>query len=359
MNRLQDYGIKIGSLPTGTLNKITDLEGVTVGHSTLSNGSIQTGVTSIFPHQGNIFKNKVVASTYVLNGFGKTVGTIQINELGTIETPILLTNTFSVGTCSTALLKYMLEQNHDIGATTGTVNAVVAECNDMFLNDIRSFAVQEAHVFEALQNTSINFAEGNVGAGTGMKCFGLKGGIGSSSRLIEYEHGTYTLGVLALTNFGQLEHLQIDGKKVGLDLKQVVEQSTSFSRDKGSVIIVLATDLPASSRQIHRLLKRITVGLSRTGSYIGHGSGDVFIGFSTRNQINHYSNKQLHQIINIHEEDLDQAFIAVADATEEAIINSMLAASATTGKNGNHLHSLKNYMQMLTKKENSDGNSLL
>ncbi|MBD8068052.1 P1 family peptidase [Bacillus sp. PS06] len=344
MKRLRDYGVTIGSLKPGPKNKITDVKGVTVGHSTISDGSYKTGVTSIIPHGGNVFREKVIASSYVLNGFGKTVGTIQIEELGTIETPILLTNTLSVPTCSSALLKYMLNQNDDIGTTTGTINTVVGECNDMYLNDIRDFAVKEEHAFIALEQASVDFDEGNIGAGTGMKCFGLKGGIGSSSREITYYHGTYTIGVLALTNFGQLQHLTIDGHKVGPRIKQLIP-STQEEMDKGSVIIVIATDLPVSDRQLHRILKRASVGLSRTGSYIGHGSGDIFIGFSTANKISHYSNEQLQHFAFIHEEEIEQAFIGVADATEEAILNSLLTSKTTIGRDQHKLISLSEFIE--------------
>lgn len=174
--RLKDYGINIGNLPTGTLNKITDVKGVRVGHSTISDGDIQTGVTAIIPHDTNIFNNKVVAASYAMNGFGKTMGTLQIDELGTIETPILLTNTLSVGVAANHLISYMLEQNKEIGDTTGTINPVIGECNDMLLNNIRKQSIKETNVLEALETATTNFEEGSIGAGAGMKCFGLKGG---------------------------------------------------------------------------------------------------------------------------------------------------------------------------------------
>src|SRR5690625_2670472 len=174
--RIRDYGIDVGHLKPGPLNKMTDVKGVTVGHCTLKEGGVQTGVTAILPHQGNLFKEKVLGASYVVNGFGKTIGTIQIEELGTIETPILLTNTLSVGIASHSLIKYMLKQNEDIGNSTGTVNPVVGECNDMYLNDIRQMIIKEEHVLEALENTTVHFEEGAVGAGVGMRCFDLKGG---------------------------------------------------------------------------------------------------------------------------------------------------------------------------------------
>ena len=181
----------------------------------MDNGNIKTGVTAIIPHSDNIFREKLICSSYVINGFGKSVGLVQINELGTLETPIILTNTLSVGTCSTALVKYMLKENDDIGVTTGTVNPVVCECNDGYLNDIRGLHVKEEDVFDATENAEINFKEGNIGAGTGMSCYQLKGGIGSASRVLKLDDKEYTIGSLVLSNFGLKEDLLVDGIKVG------------------------------------------------------------------------------------------------------------------------------------------------
>ncbi|WP_449539647.1 DmpA family aminopeptidase [Ferdinandcohnia sp. Marseille-Q9671] len=343
---LRDYGIQIGTLPTGPQNKITDVKGVRVGHSTIDNGDIQTGVTAIFPHGGNIFNNKVVGASYAMNGFGKTMGTIQIEELGTIETPILLTNTLCVGECASHLIDYMLEHNEEIGDSTGTVNAVVGECNDMYVNNIRKRSITKEHVREALEAADISFEEGSVGAGTGMKCFGLKGGIGSSSRVLTYPHGTYTLGVLVLSNFGEMEQFRLNGNLVGPMLKEklgVREQDG----DKGSIMVLVGTDLPVTSRQLKRIIKRASVGLSRTGSFIGNGSGDVFIGFSTATTISHENKGELLSLKVIHEEDMDHAFLAVADATEEAILQSMLHANTTITRNGSTLFSLADYMKVI------------
>ncbi|WP_053217570.1 DmpA family aminopeptidase [Virgibacillus senegalensis] len=344
--KIRDYGIKIGSLEPGRLNKITDVSGVMAGHATIDDGPLKTGVTAILPHQGNLFTSKVIGTTHVLNGFGKSVGTVQVEELGTIETPILLTNTLSVGTCTTSLIDYMLEQNPEIGRSTGTVNPVVGECNDMYLNDIRAGAVQNRHVREALASATVSFKEGAVGAGTGMKCFGLKGGIGSSSRVISYPHGSYTIGVLTLTNFGSLEHFRLNGQEAG----KAIQNRLSDRReepDKGSVIVVMATDLPVSSRQLKRIIKRTGVGLSRCGSYIGNGSGDIMIGFTTANQIKHEYDGQLNRFRAIHEDDIDQAFVATADATEESVLNSMITAETVTGRDGNTLYSLQEFIDVL------------
>ena len=332
--RIRDYGIEIGRLQTGPRNAITDVAGVTVGHVTLSDGNSQTGVTAILPHQGNLFQEKLIASSHVINGFGKTMGTIQMKELGTLETPILLTNTLGVGVAADTLFDYMLEQNPEIGRTTGTVNPVIGECNDMVLNDIRAKFVNREHVLEALQNTSSEFEEGAVGAGTGMLCYSLKGGIGSASRIVELGHGNYTLGVLVLSNFGILSDLLVQGKAVGQELKERLLESYK-EEDKGSVMIIVATDLPVSERQLNRILKRSVTGLSRTGSIITNGSGEIVIGFSTATRIPHDKPEQLLAIPQIHEEDMDSAFRAIGEATEEAVLNSLVTAEAVTGRDGN------------------------
>ncbi len=343
--RLRDYGLQVGKMNSGPKNTITDVKGVMVGHTTLSNSSVQTGVTAIIPHTGNIFLEKYICATHVINGFGKTIGTIQIDELGTIETPILLTNTLSIGTCTDSLLQYMIDSNKEIGRITGTVNPIVCECNDMFLNDIRSFSVTKEHVFDALQNASETFEEGSVGAGTGMRCFGLKGGIGSSSRTFEIHSNTYTIGVLVLTNYGKLSDFTFLGNPLGERLMPIIPSKEEA--DKGSIIMVVATDLPVSDRQLKRILKRTSVGLSKTGSFIGNGSGDIAIGFSTANTIPHFSNSGFQTLSQIHEDEIDQPFIAVAEATEEAILNSLLSANTTIGRDENILYSLRDYIDQL------------
>lgn len=332
--RIRDYGVEIGRMKTGPRNAITDVEGVTVGHVTLSEGDCQTGVTAILPHPDNIFKEKLIASSHVINGFGKTMGTIQLEELGTLETPILLTNTLGVGVAADTLFDYMLEQNPEIGRTTGTVNPVIGECNDMFLNEIRAKFVKREHVLEALENASENFQEGAVGAGRGMLCYSLKGGIGSASRLIELTHGTYTIGVLVLSNFGILSDLLVKGKAVGQELKAAIADSYK-EEDKGSVMIIVATDLPLSERQLNRILKRAVAGLSRTGSIITNGSGEIVLGFSTATRIPHDKPEGLLTIPQIHEEDMDEAFRAIGEATEEAVLNSLVTAEEVIGRDGN------------------------
>lgn len=345
--RMRDYGVKIGRMDTGPNNAITDVEGVTVGHVTLSDGRMQTGVTAILPHQGNIFKEKLIAASHVINGFGKTMGTIQMAELGTLETPIILTNTLNVGTAADALIDYTMERNPEIGRTTGTVNPIVGECNDMFLNDIREKFVKPGHVLQALEHASTDFKEGAVGAGTGMLCYSMKGGIGSASRIMEMKHGKYTMGVLVLTNFGILKDLRINGKAVGQELADAMDQSYK-DKDEGSIMIIVATDLPVSERQLNRIIKRSVTGLSRTGSIITTGSGEVVIGFSTATRIPHEKPEHCLSLPMIHEEDIDLAFRAVGEATEEAILNSLVTAESVVGRDGNVRPALKDLIEKYT-----------
>ena len=239
-----EWGFQVGKLPKGALDKISDVPGVTVGHCTLADGAIQTGVTALLPHPGDIFHEKVLAASHVINGFGKTTGLVQIDELGTLETPILFTNTLSVGTAQTALVKYMLEKNPDICETTGSVNPVVCECNDCGLNDIRGLHVTEQHVFAALADCKADFAEGAVGAGRGMRCHGLKGGIGSASRVVELDCKQYTIGALVLSNHALFDDLIVAGKPI----HTLLDDSIPPHEDKGSIITVLATDIPLSER---------------------------------------------------------------------------------------------------------------
>jgi len=340
--RIRDFGVKIGSLEPGRHNCITDVQGVHVGHVTLiegqgalrpGHGPIRTGVTAILPHKGNIFREKVKAASFVINGFGKSIGLVQVDELGTLETPILLTNTLNVGIVADALIEHMLEMNPDIGVTTGTVNPVVGECNDSFLNDIRGRHVKPEHVREALRTaTDGQVQEGAVGAGTGMSAFELKGGIGSSSRIMPTQHGGYIVGVLVLSNFGRLTDLIIDGAPVGRDLSRRMGSAPAAD---GSIIILIATDAPVSSRQLKRMAKRATHGLAKTGSISTHGSGDIVIAFSTTNRIPHYREDMKAPVGSVFEEDLSWLFRATAEATEEAILNSLFKAETMIGRDGN------------------------
>jgi D-aminopeptidase len=329
----------------GKKNKITDVEGVRVAHVTLKDGNIKTGVTAILPHTGNIFRDKPVAGASVINGFGKSLGLVQLKELGNIETPIIMTNTLSVGTAATALTKYMLAQNEDIGVETGTVNCMVTECNDGRLNDIRGFHVKEDHVLQALEEAEKNgldFEEGAVGAGTGMCCLGFKGGIGSSSRLVDLDGKEYTIGAIVMSNFGEGGNLVIGGDHVG---ERTKDSLNARMKDKGSIIMILATDIPMSSRQLNRVSKRAAIALGRMGSYMANGSGDICIAFSTSNRMPHYSkDKNFIDCKVVYEDAIDKIFEASVEAIEESIVSALYHAETTEGVRGNTYYSLREYL---------------
>ncbi len=349
MQASQLYSGKIGRFKTGERNKITDVPGVTVGHVTLDQNGAQTGVTAILPTKDNVFDKKLIGCAHVINGFGKSTGLVQVEELGMIETPIILTNTLSVGDALRGLVEYKLSRNPKIGLDYGTVNGLVCECNDGYLNEIRAFHVKPAHVHEAIERASEDFEQGAVGAGRGMSAYGLKGGIGSASRVVEVEGVTYTIGVLVLTNMGKLENFIMAGRPIGKYIAELSKQEEM--PDKGSIIMVVGTDLPVSTLQMKRISKRAVAGLSRTGSNMGHGSGEIVIGFSTANRISHENTGPISLSI-VHDDHMDIAFEAVAEATEEAIINSMLHADTVKGREGNTRKSLKSYLQILAEKQN-------
>ena len=335
---IQSKEYKFGELSAGKRDLITDVPGVKVGHVTLSDGSVQTGVTAIIPGPGSTFRQKFPAAVHVINGFGKSAGLIQIEELGTLETPILLTNTLSVPACLDGLITYMLADHPEIGTTTGTVNAVVGECNDSKVNDIRGRHVTAEHALEALHNVSEEFAEGAVGAGRGMKCFGRSGGIGSASRLVEFDGKTYTVGALLLTNFGRKNQFVICGKKAGEEAHVLKEEEKDyFSRDTGSCMMILATDLPLSSRQLKRCAHRAQNGLARCGAQTGGGSGEIVIAFSTANRVPHDGTETVHTARYLHEDLLDTVFTAAADCVEESVVSSVFHAETVTGRDGNTL----------------------
>ncbi|QBD80359.1 S58 family peptidase [Ktedonosporobacter rubrisoli] len=351
--RAREAGIVLGTMASGPTNTIVDVPGVKVGHATLIRGSgklvrgvgpVRTGVTAILPHGGNIFANKVPAAAEVFNGFGKTIGLVQLAELGEIETPILLTNTLNVGRVADALVGYMLEQNPAIGVTTGTVNPLVCECNDGYLNDIGGRHVGEQEVREALNSASdAGVAEGNIGAGTGMQAYGFAGGIGTASRRLSAEDGGYTLGALVLANFGMRRDLLIAGVPVGLELMRADQPAPEKEkRERGSVIVVLATDTPLDARQLGRLTRRVPLGLARTGTHGGHGSGDLAIAFSTAAHIPHAATPLVRtvQVFNEQHPALDRLFAAVVEATEEAVINALCQARPLDGRDGHFAEAL-------------------
>lgn len=333
-------GIRVGKLPCGPLDKISDVPGVTVGHCTLADGEVQTGVTALLPHQGDIFHDKVMAASHVINGFGKTTGLVQIDELGTLETPILFTNTLSVGTVETALVKYMLDKNPDICETTGSVNPVVCECNDSGLNDIRGLHVTEENARAALADCRADFAEGAVGAGRGMRCHGLKGGIGSASRVVELDGKPYTIGALVLSNHAVFDDLVV----AGTPIQSLLDAHIPPHEDKGSIITVLATDIPLSERQLRRLCHRALVGLSRTGSFCGNGSGEIVIAFTTANRVPHYSEKAILPMGMLHDDAINPLFRAVAECVEESVLSSLLHAETVTGYHGRTVRCLSDLL---------------
>lgn len=332
--------LKIGRMPRGELNSIGDVPGVRVGHSTIRNERHNTGVTVVMPCGDDIFKRKMVAAQHVLNGFGKTAGLMQIEELGTLETPIALTNTLNVGKVHDAMVEYMCRQAERSGYAITSVNPVICECNDASLNDIRHRVVEAEHVFAAIEHAAPSFEEGDVGAGKGMTCHDLKGGIGTSSRVIDIGGETFHLGVLVQTNHGSLSDFRIDGQPVGLEIERRIHEDTP---DQGSCIMIVATDLPVTARQLKRIIRRCSVGLARLGSYIGHGSGEVMIGFSTANRIPEEAG--CFSLRCMHESQINKAFRAVAEATEEAVLRSMYYARSVTGYSGKVRRSLSEYWQ--------------
>ena len=345
--RLRDYGIHIGKMKTGKLNAITDIAGIRVGHCTIDHEKAKTGVTVILPCTDNIYKEKMMATCHVINGFGKTTGSIQIEELGTLETPIVLTNTLSVGVAEDALIEYMLDQNEDIGLTTGTVNPVVGECNDGDLNHIRKRHIKKEHVLEAINNAQMEFEEGSIGAGRGMVCFELKGGIGSASRVVELDNKAYTLGALVLTNFGSKEDFVINGESIGKKIIGQEMESKDEAVEKGSIMVILATVIPSSDRQLKRLAKRASIGIARTGGQTGHGSGEIVIAFSTANRVSHYKDGDISSFHMLHEDCIETVFRAVIESVEEAILNSMICAETTKGRDEKIVYSLKEYRDLL------------
>lgn len=322
---IRDYGITIGHMPPGERNKISDVPGVTVGHCTIADERHNTGVTVILPAQDNLFADKMTAAVHVINGFGKTCGTVQVDELGYIETPIALTNTLGVGKTADALVGWTLEQCRKDGVPCFSVNPVVGETNDAGLNDIADRIIGETEVRAAIGAACADFEEGSVGAGRGTSCFGLKGGIGSSSRVLTLDGRTYTVGVLVQSNFGRTADLMIAGRPVGERIAAKIREEQAQS-DKGSIMIVLGTDVPLTEMQLGRVLRRAAVGLARTGSYIGHGSGDVAIGFTTANR-HRASDGSFRNMSALNNRHMDAIFRAAAESVEESVLNSLTTAS--------------------------------
>jgi D-aminopeptidase len=335
--RASELGLKVGILPTGPLDAITDVRGVEVGHATIVRGDdIRTGVTAVLPHAGNLFREKVPGAVFVGNAFGKLAGSTQVNELGEIETPILLTSTLSVARVADALIDYMSTPpgNEDVES----VNPLVGETNDGYLNDIRGRHITVEEVFAAIRNAKGGpVEEGSVGAGTGTVAFGFKGGIGTASRRLEPQLGGCTVGVLVQTNFGGV--LSMAGAPVGRELgryhlRKAVQGGDLSNRGNGSVVAVIATDAPVDARNLKRLAARAMLGLGRTGSAGSNGSGDYVIAFSTAPQVRIRSEEKSspRQTEVLPNEAMSPLFLAVVEATEEAVYNSLLRATTTTGR---------------------------
>ena len=327
--RPREMGLEIGLFQPGQWNAITDVNGVKVGHETIIQGdNVRTGVTIIVPHEGNLFKNKVMAAVYVTNGFGKALGFTQVEELGTIETPIGLTNTLNIFNVANAIVDYMIINNPNIRS----VNPVVGETNDSGLNDIQGRHVLKKHVLKAIQNAKSGpVTEGSIGAGTGTRALGYKGGIGTSSRVLPKEAGGFTVGVLVQTNFGG--SLMINGAPVGRELKKSpFSSSIPYDEDEGSCMIVIATDAPLSNRNLKRMAKRVDHAFGRVGAYSSNGSGDYAIIFSTSKPQS--SDKKSFTRKEIKNNSMNGLFMATVEATEEAIINSLFMAETVSSKYG-------------------------
>jgi D-aminopeptidase len=349
--RFRELGLSVGTLPTGPHNAITDVSEVRVGHATLiagagplrpGTGPVRTGVTVIRPHGGNLFREKVRAAVHTINGFGKACGFEQVRELGTVETPIALTNTLNVGLVFDALVQSAIEESPEIGITTaGTVNPVVGECNDSFLNDIQGRHVRLEHVRRALEGaTDGPVAEGAVGAGTGTTCFGWKGGIGTASRVLPAAGGGFTVGALVQSNFGRAADLTVCGVPVGRHLAP--PDRLAFPPERGSIMIVLATDAPLDARQLHRIAVRASAGLARLGSHLGHGSGDFVIAFSTAGRVLHAPRELVGPEVVVRDEPraMEHLFPAVVESVEEAVLNSLTMAETTTGRDDHVRHAV-------------------
>lgn len=348
--RARDLGIAPGLLSPGPLNAITDVAGVRVGHTTIvrgegplvrGQGPVRTGVTAILPHEGNTFREKVTAAVVRINGFGEVMNSEQVHEMGVIDSPILITNTFNTARVADALIEWALERDPTLGVTTWGLSPVVAETSDLWLNDIGGRHVGRDHVFHALETASAELpGEGNVGGGTGMICYEFKGGIGTASRRLSPEQGGFTVGVLVQANFGARPYLTIWGAPVG---RQLETFSLPITRPTGgSIIVVIATDAPMSHRQLTRLGMRATHGIARTGSISANTSGDFAIAFSTTRRRPHQSEELVFPLPQVVESSslISTLFAAAVEATEEAILNALFKAETMVGRDDRVVYAL-------------------
>ena len=348
--RARELGLPLGRFKPGRNNAITDVEGVLVGHSTIVRGSgklvpgrgpVRTGVTAIQPAAGSVFEDRVVGGGFVLNGAGEVSGLTQVMEWGMIETPILLTTTLSVGAVSDAAVKYLLARHPGIGAEQDVILPLVGECDDSWLNDVAGRHVKEAHVVAALEGASGGpVAEGNVGGGTGMITCDLKGGIGTSSRRLSARHGGFTLGVLVMSNFGDLANLRVAGLPLGEHLEKELQGLEKRRSNYGSIIAVVATAAPLQTHQINRLCKRVALGIGRVGSYAAHASGEIVVGFSTANRIPRLPRQRIYRMRVLLDTRMDPLYEAVMECTEEAILNALCMATEMEGANGHFVPAL-------------------
>jgi D-aminopeptidase len=329
--RLRELGFTVGRLPPGPSCSLVDVPGVRVGHLTLREGdSVRTGVTAVLPHGGNLYAEKVPGACHVINGYGKATGLSQLAELGTLESPVMLTNTLAVGAVWEGGLRHLLERNPEAARDGDTVNVVVGECFDGWLSDARSLPVRPEHAIEAIAGASDEPPrEGAVGAGTGTTCFGFKSGVGSSSRLVE---GGFALGCLVVSNFGSRRDLHM---LVGAGAAARAAESAA-DPGGGSIMIVLATDAPLSDRQLRRLAARATFGLGRAGSFASSGSGEYAIAFSTAWRVPHRAHDPRLELSLLRDDsrELRELFEAAGEATQEAVLNSLCAAEPTDGRDG-------------------------
>lgn len=340
MKTAREWGLMPESrLAPGPGNAITDVAGVRVGHRSLRGEGIFTGVTAVVPHPGDLFRLKPRAAVEVINGFGKSAGLMQVAELGTIETPILLTNTFGVAACTEALIRRAIAANPAIGRKTSTVNALVCECNDGGISDIQALAVTPADAEAALEAAKPGpIEQGAVGAGSGMTAFGFKAGIGTASRLMRVGKRDFTLGTLVLANFGAAGDLVLpDGRRP--------DPRAPASPERGSVIVVMASDLPLGDRQLQRVARRGGAGLARLGAFWGHGSGDVVLCFTTADPVDHAPEKPFAMQERLADDHVDIAFRAAAETVQEAVLNALCMAPATPARNGRLYPSLADWLK--------------
>lgn len=342
--RFRDVGGRVGGLETGRHNAITDVEGVEVGHATVSHGDppgkpgqgpARTGVTAIWPGRRGVHREPVAAGTSVLSGTGEIISMTEIDELGMLASPVMLTNSMQIGAVYDATVRYLIAGDPEIGATNTVVMPVVGECDDSFLNDSRGLHVTQEHVRATLDSATTGpVAEGCVGSGTGMVCHEFKGGIGTSSRVVQVDGGVYTVGVLVMANYGRRRRLTISGIPAGAYFSDLMPEPGTLEEDAGSAIVIVATDAPLQGQDLSRLARRASFGLVRTGSTGSNGSGEIALAFSTGRSVDQVS------LLELGMRTMDGLFEAALDATEEAVLNSLCMATTTVGRAGNTVHAI-------------------